>query len=147
VVLVVIFYAAIAHTSAHAQWQDWGGRILIWKAALHAMQDRWLVGYGLGNFEAGYFQHQVAQPVILHFEKSTIFAHNDFLQLGVEAGWPALLLLMWGLWGFFRSLPSLTTGLHRWALSVVVLFLVSSLFSFNFFLPFTGFLYAGCAGI
>lgn len=70
-------------------------RLAMWKTALKAIADYPLTGYGLGNFELAYQRH--AFPVIedwVQFSRTTAFAHNEYLQMAVELGIPALAFLL-----------------------------------------------------
>ncbi|OVE77253.1 hypothetical protein BVX98_03185 [bacterium F11] len=125
------------------------GRILIWKTGLLALMDRWLMGYGLSNFEAAYNLHQQPEMGLLRYGKSTIFAHNDYLQLAIGTGLPGFGLLVWGITSLIKHRPKFSklSWPLQWAFGVCVVFLVSSLFNFNFYLPFTGILFASCLGL
>lgn len=66
-------------------------RPAIWRAALGAMTERPLFGWGPGLFSWAYGAHR--QPINVdgvYFDHSHSFAHNDFLQVGVEGGLLAL---------------------------------------------------------
>jgi O-antigen ligase len=124
-------------------------RLTIWSSALNAIPSHWLMGVGLGNFEQAYLQHQLPAHDILSYAGVTPFAHNDFLELTVEAGIPALLLLIWAIIVGLHLMPPVKR-LHwtqRWALSVLGVFFICALFNFSLFLPANGILWAGCIGI
>jgi hypothetical protein len=66
----------------------------LWSVAWHAATDFPLVGRGFGNFEMAYQRH--AFPVETdpaRFTHTTAFAHNEFLQLASDSGFPAFLIL------------------------------------------------------
>lgn len=67
-------------------------RARIWKNSLHLIAKEPLKGYGFGMFEKEYNQYSASlrQPVNDHVN----MAYNDFLELGVEGGIPAILLYM-----------------------------------------------------
>jgi len=124
------------------------GRLLIWKTALMSLGKHWLVGYGLGNFEAAYRLFAQPADAILKYELTTSFAHNDLLQIAVETGILGLSFFLYGLWRMTR--PSLFPNDSSWekkgALGVFFLFLIFSMFNFSYFLPLTGLLLSGsCA--
>ncbi len=80
-------------------------RFLIWGQSLKMVEEKSLTGYGLGT----YWQHwpQWRDPAD---RTSGFWAHNDFLHLWVEAGLPAVMLLLFvhvalllSLWRILRS--------------------------------------------
>ncbi len=73
-------------------------RLKIWGVACQAVTDRPFTGYGLGNFEMAYQRH--AFPVetsAVRFARTTEFAHNEFLQVASDLGFPAFLLFVTGI--------------------------------------------------
>jgi O-antigen ligase len=72
------------------QWRNEGTRIQVWQDSAPALSDFWLTGSGLGTF-------RYVGPRYRTFGGVTFYswAHNDFLQLGIELGLPGLLLLGW----------------------------------------------------
>jgi len=70
----------------------------IWTAALSGIRARPWLGWGPGQFESLYRLHAVPQDEGgLRFDHSTLFAHNDFLQMAAGAGLPALAALGWAM--------------------------------------------------
>ncbi len=65
------------------------GRLQIWSQAWRMLQDAPWYGMGIGTF-------WLAWPPYRHPAdgSSGYFAHNDYLQIWIEAGWPGLLLLL-----------------------------------------------------
>ncbi|MCB4755702.1 MAG: O-antigen ligase family protein [Elusimicrobia bacterium] len=125
------------------------GRISIWKSALLAIKDKWLLGYGLGNFETAYLMHQQPSRELLRYGKSTIFAHNGALQIGVEAGLTGLLLVLWGFLSCFQYVKEvINKNAHtKWAFSVMLVFSLMSFFNYTMFLPANGLIFCGCLAI
>jgi tetratricopeptide (TPR) repeat protein len=103
----------------------------------------------VGNFEYAYFQFQNPSQQILRYGKSTIFAHNGWLQTAAEAGLPALIFLFAGFVSILSDLRKSNDGLgfDRWALSVGIVFFVSGLFNYSLFLPFNGLVFALAVGV
>lgn len=130
-----------------AQPHLWLGRLQIWKTALLAVADRPILGWGLGNFEAAYLQHELPVNDVLRFDRSSPFAHNDFLQLAAEAGLPALALFLWGLVRFWTRVRGRQESSLTWARAVVALFAVSALFNFTVLLPLCGLIAAAALGM
>jgi O-antigen ligase len=69
---------------------DEGGRSELWRDAWFAIQQNWPVGVGVGG----------AQPALIAAERLEVLdpslpnrVHNDYLELALEGGLPALLLL------------------------------------------------------
>lgn len=115
------------------------GRLSIWASALEAIGARPIRGFGLGNFETAYLMYQRPSPELLRFGKSTIFAHNAFLQQLVETGTVGFLLMMGIL-----ALPLQEIGKIFWRekilVSVILVFSITSLINYSMFLPFSGLL-------
>lgn len=75
--------------SLHALERSQGSRLLIWQGAWDMWQQAPPWGIGFGTFWLHYPAHRLAA------EKSAgFFAHNDYLQLLIEGGYPALLLTL-----------------------------------------------------
>jgi O-antigen ligase len=77
------------------------GRLLLWKITAKAMMEQPLGGTGLGGFPAAYARQQAAYFASGHYAEAEAFvagtpeyAFNEFLQIGVERGIPALLLFL-----------------------------------------------------
>lgn len=88
---MVIFSAPIRERvreaeAGGAQVHSTAFRIYVWRSTLHMIRDHPLVGLGPGTFEVAYPRYAIAGP--------TKHAHQTYLQLGAEAGLPALLALM-----------------------------------------------------
>jgi len=90
-------------------------RLSAWRVGMEAMQDRPLLGYGIENFSVGF--DQFFDPSFSNFESKILTAptnwwdraHNVFLEVGVSAGIPALLIYI----GFFSLLFYLLQKLKR----------------------------------
>jgi O-antigen ligase len=127
--------------------EDIFGRLTIWRSAIAASLDHPITGWGLGNFEAAYLRHQAPINMTLRFDRSTPFAHNDLLQLAVEAGWIGAGLGMWALASFVRTVRTrLNDPVIRWSAATVLLYVVAGIFNFTFFLPYNGFVAAAALG-
>jgi len=128
--------------------EDLFGRLTIWRTAIAMSLDHPFFGWGLGNFEAGYLRHQLPVDTALRFDRSTIFAHNDFLQLAAEAGWAGAALGVWALVSFAaRVRKRMEDPVLRWTAAVVTLYAVAGLFNFTFFLPYNGLIAAAAFGM
>lgn len=124
------------------------GRFVIWKTALLAIFNRPFLGFGLGNFESAYFLFQQPENELLRYAKHTSFAHNEFLQYAVEAGLPALIFIVWGIYRLFKSLDfKKLNWMQWWATMGLVFFIACSFFNFTTYLPLHGFILSGCIGI
>jgi len=93
-------FGAEAATSVHSREE-------ILKTATAATRDFLPFGSGLGTFRRVYDLYEDPQRVTTTY---VIHAHNDYLELALEMGLPALLLLMvfllwwgWVAWGAWRS--------------------------------------------
>ncbi|MCB2148589.1 MAG: O-antigen ligase family protein [Deltaproteobacteria bacterium] len=74
---------------------DGGSRMDIWRDSLPIVKNHPL-GIGLGNYEKVF---QVYNRSLVS-EKTVIHAHNDYLQLLIEAGWIGFMAIMSGFWIF-----------------------------------------------
>ena len=80
------------------------GRLDGWNAALWMLRENPWTGVGHGAFRPEYVPAKLAlldrgvefypQQVLVVFAN----AHNEFLEVGADSGWPGLLALGWGLW-------------------------------------------------
>jgi O-antigen ligase len=87
-------------TSVGARWRDLhlqqaaelsaGGRLMIYKDALHMFAQRPLLGWGLGNFVTAYPQFRS-----FYTDLFVNAAHNDYLQMLVESGLLGALAMIW----------------------------------------------------
>jgi O-antigen ligase len=62
-----------------------------WSTSLPALQDQWLTGSGFGTFAQTYRRYEDPQVTDRWF---TNHAHNDYLELAVEGGVAAMLVLL-----------------------------------------------------
>jgi O-antigen ligase len=75
------------------------GRTTVWRDSIGAVEDFWLTGSGLRSFQYVY-------PIYRSFGGRRFYswAHNDYLQLGVELGLPGVALVLGFLfWAFRRA--------------------------------------------
>jgi O-antigen ligase len=77
------------------------GRLLLWKITATAMVEQPFAGTGLGGFPAAYAKRQAAYFASGNYSATEAFvagtpeyAFNEFLQIGVERGIPALLAFL-----------------------------------------------------
>ena len=71
---------ALARTFAGSQWDDFGGRLVIWRQGLHIVADFALTGTGMNTYGS-------ATPLYsLETSARLVHAHNDYLELAAEGG-------------------------------------------------------------
>ncbi len=76
----------------------------MWPTLELMMRTHWLVGTGFGSFEEVY---HIYEPTELLLPSYVNQAHNDWAQLVIEGGLPAIVLLVVGLFGFGRTVKKL----------------------------------------
>ncbi|UCF67320.1 MAG: O-antigen ligase family protein [Acidobacteriota bacterium] len=101
---------------------NWRGAVLV---ALRSP----VVGTGLGSYGALY-------PAVRRAgDSQTIYAHNSWLQLAVEGGVPAAVLLLAAGWALWRRRRTATGHAERFLLAGLVGFAVHNLVDFTAYLP------------
>jgi len=109
--LLVIFSAPVTQRireaeSGGSQVHSTEFRIYTWRSTINMMRDNPLVGLGPGTFEVAYPRYAIAGP--------TKYAHESYLQIGAEAGIPALAAFLVGLIVVaLRSLGAVVRGEQR----------------------------------
>lgn len=128
------------------------GRTTVWRDSVGAVEDFWLTGSGLRSFQYVY-------PLYRSFGGRRFFswAHNDYLQLGVELGLPGLLLVIgFVVWAFRRAREvrrrlvesgSSLRALHAGYGSAAVAVALHSFTDFGLHLPANAALFAVVVGV
>jgi len=121
------------------EWEAEQARPQVWRDSLGAVGDFWLTGSGLSSY-------RYVTASYRSFSGRTFYswAHNDYLQLLIELGFPGLLLLLWITLITWRKArekreelgndPSLS-HLHAGYCAAVVLVLLHSFTDFTLHLP------------
>lgn len=115
-------------------------RFHLWRSALPLLTEFPLFGSGLGTFEDVFRRYR---PATLSQNQHAYFAHNDYLELTIEMGLPALFLVCWaiirfyryGLRSYFAHRHSVLTALLLGGLGSCTAMLVHSFFDFNLQIP------------
>jgi tetratricopeptide (TPR) repeat protein len=110
-------------------------RLQIWSVALQGAKDHPWVGRGLGNFELAYQRHAfpfASDPI--RYARTTEFAHNEFLQILVEAGLPAILLVLWGLSRVWR-IPKANIESYKSSKVLLLVLLIVASYNMLWHLP------------
>jgi len=115
-------------------------RLPIWRSALPLIKEFPLVGSGLGTFG---FVFQRYRPPEIPQDRQAFYAHNDYLELLIEMGIPALLLVIWGIYRFywyvltayFRHDDPMLSHLAIGGLTSCTAILIHSFFDFNLQIP------------
>lgn len=115
-------------------------RLGIYKSALMIAKDSPIVGTGIGGFERGFQRHNFPIDAVARYQKTTPFAHNEYLQALATLGIPGLAALLWLLTAVFRRLPEYDPNRLSWAASAGAYFALAgiafhSLFYFTLHLP------------
>lgn len=123
-----------------------GGRLFMWKISCHAIAERPLFGYGIGQFQQAYGNAQevyFSQNGVIPWEEKVAgcpeYAFNEYLQLAVEVGIPLALCICsvivlcfwigmrnkrWGVCGAILSLALFSFSSYPMQLPVFVVTLV-----------------------
>ena len=125
-------------------------RLRILPTLLELAREQWLWGTGLGSFERVY---QVREPAALLLPVYVNHAHNDWLELVITGGLPAVVLVVMGLGALVARLPALVGGreadalqpLRRAALISMVLLGLASISDYPLRTPALAALFALCA--
>lgn len=121
-------------------------RIAVWKTAATALIQKPFLGWGTGNFQSAYEQNKIPiENEIGQFEKTTRFAHNEFLQIAVETGITGLFLFLWILYKIYQDgIRFLKKSNADWeiisAIASVTALLTQCFIDFNLHLPVFAFL-------
>ncbi|MCZ8295322.1 MAG: O-antigen ligase family protein [Rhodobacteraceae bacterium] len=125
-------------------------RLRILPTLLELAREHWLWGTGLGSFERVY---QVREPAALLLPVYVNHAHNDWLELVITGGLPAVVLVVLGLGALVARLPALVGSkeadalqpLRRAALVSMVLLGLASISDYPLRTPALAALFALCA--
>ncbi len=115
-------------------------RFSIWSSALNLIKEFPLFGSGLGTFEFVFLRH--APPQIPQ-NTQAFHAHNDYLELWIEMGFIALLLVFWAiirlyryvLHSYFHQNDPVLTSLALGGLTSATAILLHSFWDFNLQIP------------
>ncbi len=67
-----------------------GGRFKIWQGAIGMIKERPLTGFGIGDFDAGFYRYRPEG-----FNMRAVYAHNDYLHMASEMGIFAPFIMLW----------------------------------------------------
>lgn len=117
-------------------------RITIWQGSLDAFYSKPFWGWGLGSF--GQVYGLTKRPIeyeLARYEKTTRFAHNEFIQIAVEMGVIGLISYIWLIFSILRSgfIAVKKEECLNWKIDAAFIssfcLLTQSLFDFNLHLP------------
>ncbi|HEY7698399.1 MAG TPA: O-antigen ligase family protein [Vicinamibacteria bacterium] len=77
-------------TGLSDEWDKEATRIQVWRDSVPALSDYWRTGSGLSSFRYVGARYRSFGGRIFYS-----WAHNDYLQLGIELGLPGFVLLLW----------------------------------------------------
>jgi O-antigen ligase len=125
-------------------------RLAIWEDARSLVRQHPLLGTGLGTFPVAYtaFQTTFLGQFVNH-------AHNDYLELGIDLGLPAALILFGGIfWILARAVRTflITQGSFERSVALgcaggIVAILLHSLTDFNLYIPANAILFSTILGL
>ncbi len=119
------------------------GRLLVYRVSAQLYQPHWLWGIGSGRFKVDYntaqaqwfAQHNLNSPAAM-LADDTFFAFNDYWQLIIENGLPAMALLLVAAVQIYRYLRAATrTPVQQGATGFLMVVLVAALFSYPLQIP------------
>jgi O-antigen ligase len=120
-----------------------GFRLRIWKESLALAGSRPLSGWGLGSYGDAIETRDIPTPprqpyLLQRYRLHAGHAHNEWLELAAECGFPALLVALAALalllWGLFNA--KVDSGERPALEAVVICFLTQSCVDFNLHCPF-----------
>jgi O-antigen ligase len=126
-------------TGLGEEWEREATRIQVWRDSAPAAFDYWLTGSGLSSFRYVGARYRSFGGRIFYS-----WAHNDYLQLGIELGLPGLLLFAWLLMAVVRAARRVRgdlepdgplKALHAGFTCAVVAMALHSLTDFSLHLP------------
>ena len=125
-------------------------RVAIWTASLELVKKHPIFGTGLGTFPYSFTTVRPPGATLRYNE-----AHNDYLQIVMELGVPALIPLLWWLYLFFKvgltnirkSNTSLGTALSVGSFGGALAILIHSAVDFNIQLTANGVLFFSLLGL
>lgn len=114
-------------------------RLSHYATSLRMIEENSLFGVGIGNYKYHYLDAQKTMKETFAYAEHlpwtyTYWAHNEYLQFAAEFGIPALLALVVLAFVWFRSIwnalksGKITPPESVWGISIVLVFLVASLF-------------------
>lgn len=91
-------------TSGNYNYYSQGGRIAIWKRGIDMMINNPLVGVGVNAF--------IGADGVLYKEEGSRWqaAHNSFVQIGAELGFPGLIVFCFLIWSSIRNVNKILSG-------------------------------------
>ncbi|MBI2118185.1 MAG: O-antigen ligase family protein [Elusimicrobia bacterium] len=123
-------------------------RITLWQSSLDAFYSKPFFGWGLGSFGQVYqLKKRPIEYDIARYEKTTRFAHNEFIQIAVEMGIIGLLSYVWLIFSILKYgfIPIKKEDDLNWerpaAFASFFSLLAQSLFDFNLHLPILALLF------
>lgn len=151
--VAIIFIAAITAFSGRlstlfaldsSPGDTWTTRKIFWAVGFALWKEYVLIGTGAGGFRSGYLpglrDWRNAQPSAVPGDSLewTEFAHNDFLQLGIEFGWLGILLVVGAIgWGLIQR-KKITLSIPSSTCFAAAYFCVHGVFSFPWHMSVAG---------
>lgn len=120
---------SVREKGGESSWQD---RASLNRSSFEMLQDHWILGIGVGQYELNYPQYREAG-----MNRRIDYAHNDVLQFVVETGVGGILVLCMGLFCFFRwaSRDSSSRAAILGAVGALTALFIHSFFDFNLQIP------------
>ena len=91
--------------------------------------DSWLIGYGIGGFPVAY---EATYDSMATFWRTTVNAHNEFLQIGVQTGITGVFLFLTFLLSLLLSKSDYPRVQRQFCSALFVLLFISCLFNSSF---------------
>jgi putative inorganic carbon (HCO3(-)) transporter len=115
-------------------------RFALWKSGLALVKEFPIFGSGLGTFEYVFLRYR---PDELPQGMQAFHAHNDYLELLIETGFPGLLIVLWAiirfvryvLKGYFQQRDPVLAPLALGGLTACTAMFIHSFFDFNLQIP------------
>jgi len=106
-------------------------RLKIWQGSLEMIRERPLVGFGIGNFDNGFYRYRPER-----LNRRAVYAHNEYLHMAAEMGILSIPLILWIFVSIISSGIRVSSNPVAFGCTIGALSLIlHGLVDFNFHIP------------